>query len=57
MSAILALLLCAASGTVYEATLGQIGEKSAEVFNNVAFFAGDPAQIRGAAGSTPTADR
>jgi hypothetical protein len=28
-----------------------------EAFNNVAFFAGDPARIRGAAGGAPTADR
>ena len=105
MSAILALLLCAASGTVYQANLGETGEKAAEVTTpemkqilerksavvfdsrparefavghipgalNVAakpgvpisiylsdvkeIDAGDPSQIRGAAGGTPTADR
>lgn len=31
MSSIVALLLCAAGGTVYEATLGETGEKTAEV--------------------------
>jgi rhodanese-related sulfurtransferase len=31
MSSVLALLLCAAGGTVYEATLGETGEKTAEI--------------------------